>query len=201
VRFVGDTTGAIGAANPQFLSENAFIAGGGLRTKPKNGFLLWAEAGSAMAYLGSQRAQASTFAPDYRGGLSQFKLLGKSLLATSPGWFGETMNDLVYIHRFDRNTLAISRNRVGRHFGALETAGGLQVQLFLNMNVNADFKREAWANFVEAGPGVRFRWQGLPPSMSFTFSVLRGFHPIPRIDNRPNTYTDFQAGLWYAFSR
>lgn len=198
LRFVGDTTGAVGQANPQFLSENAFILGGGLRTRPKRGVLLWAEAGSAMAYLGSQRQATAQFAPDYRGGISQFQIAGRSLLATSPGWFAETMNDLVYIHRFDRNTLAISRNRIGHHFGKRDSLGGLQFQLFLNLNANTDFKRQAWANFVEAGPGIRFRWSWMPPSVSFTFSALRGHHPIARTDNRPNTYTDFQAGLWYA---
>ena len=95
LRFVGDTTGAVGAANPQFLSENAFILGGGLRTRPKNGFLLWAEAGSAMAYLGTQRNQTSAFAPDYRGGLSQMKLVGPILLDSQGCWFGEKINDLV----------------------------------------------------------------------------------------------------------
>lgn len=201
LRFVGDTTGAVGQANPQFLSENAFILGGGLRTKPRNGFLFWAEAGSAMAYLGSQRNQTASFAPDYRGGISQFKLVGASLLAKEPGWFAETMNDLVYIHRFNRDTLAISRNRIGHHFGSKEALGGLQLQLYVNLNANTDFKREAWANFVEAGPGIRFRWAWMPPSVSFTFSTLRGHHPIARGDGRPNTYTDFQAGLWYAYTR
>lgn len=201
LRFVGDTTGAVGGANPQFLSENAIVVGGGLRTRPRNGFLFWAEAGSAMAYLGSQRESTASAVPDYRGGLSHFKLLGPSLVSARKGWFAETMNDLVYIHRFDRDTLAISRNRIGHHFGALPSLGGLQSQLFLNLNANADFKRQAWANFIEAGPGVRFRWSAMPPSVSFTFSTLRGHHPIPRVDGRPNTYTDFQAGLWYAFSR
>ncbi|MCW5965248.1 MAG: tetratricopeptide repeat protein [Bryobacterales bacterium] len=201
VRFVGDTTGAVGQANPQFLSENAFILGGGLRTKPRNGFLFWAEAGGAMAYLGSQRNQAASFAPDYRTGLSQFKLVGASLLAKRAGWFAETMNDLVYIHRFNRDTLAISRNRIGHHFGSKVGLGGLQLQLFLNLNANMDFKREAWANFVETGPGIRFRWAWMPPSVSFTFSTLRGYHPIARSDGRPNTYTDLQAGLWYAYTR
>jgi len=201
LRFVGDTTGSVGGANPQFLSENAFILGAGLRSKVKHGVLAWAEAGSAMAYLGQQREQTAAFAPDYRGGISQFKLFGPSMLADRPGWFTETMNDLVYIHRFDRDTLAISRNRIGRHFGGQQALGGLQAQLFLNLNANADFKRQAWASFFEAGPGFRLRWKDLPPSMSFTFNVLRGFHPISRIDGRPNTYTDFQAGFWYAYSR
>ncbi len=201
LRFVGDTTGAVGQANPQFLSENAFILGGGLRTRPRQGFLLWAEAGSAMAYLGSQRNQTASFAPDYRGGVSHFKLAGPSLLGKETGWFAETMNDLVYIHRFNRDTLAISRNRIGHHFGSRQSMGGLQLQLFLNLNANTDLKREAWANFVEAGPGVRFRWDWMPPSVSFTFSALRGHHPISRTDGRPNTYTDFQMGLWYAYTR
>jgi tetratricopeptide (TPR) repeat protein len=201
VRFVGDTTGSIGAANPQFLSENAFILGLGARTRPWNGIVGWAEAGTTMAYLSSRREATGRMLPDYRGGISQFRLAGPSLLNSRAGAFAETMNDLVYIHRFDKDTLAITRNRVGWHLGKIESMGGLQIQGFLNLNANADFKRQAWANFVEAGPGVRLRWAWMPPSVSFTFSYLRGHHTIRRIDERPNTYNDFQAGFWYAVSR
>jgi Tfp pilus assembly protein PilF len=201
VRFVGDTTGSIGAANPQFLSENAFILGLGARTRPWKGVVGWAEAGSTMAYLASRREAAGGMLPDYRGGISQFRLVGPSLLSARRGAFAETMNDLVYIHRFDKDTLAISRNRVGWHLGKLEAMGSLQLQAFVNLNLNTDFKRQAWANFVEAGPGVRVRWAWMPPSVSFTFSYLRGHHTIRRIDERPNTYNDFQAGFWYAVSR
>lgn len=201
VRFVGDTTGSIGAANPQFLSENAFILGLGARTRPWNGIVGWAEAGTTMAYLSSRREATGRMLPDYRGGISQFRLVGPSLLNARSGAFAETMNDLVYIHRFDKDTLAITRNRLGWHLGKIESMGGLQIQGFLNLNANADFKRQAWANFVEAGPGVRLRWAWMPPSVSFTFSYLRGHHTIRRIDDRPNTYNDFQAGFWYAVSR
>lgn len=201
VRFVGDTTGSIGAANPQFLSENAFILGLGARSRPWKGIVGWAEAGSTMAYLSSRREATGRMLPDYRGGISQFRLAGPSLLNVRAGAFAETMNDLVYIHRFDKDTLAITRNRVGWHLGKMESMGGLQIQGFLNLNANADFKRQAWANFVEGGPGVRLRWSWMPPSVSFTFSYLRGHHTIRRIDERPNTYNDFQAGFWYAVSR
>ncbi|MCC7342365.1 MAG: hypothetical protein IT170_14885, partial [Bryobacterales bacterium] len=126
---------------------------------------------------------------------------GPSLLNAKAGAFAETMNDLVYIHRFDRDTLAISRNRVGGHLGRWQGLGGLYAQVFLNLNLNTDFKRQAWANFVEAGPGVRLRWAWMPPSVSFTFNYLRGHHTIRRIDDRPNTYNDFQAGFWYAVTR
>lgn len=201
VRFVGDTTGAIGAANPQFLSENSFILGLGARTRAWKGILAWGEAGSTMAYLSSRRQETGRFLPDYRGGLSQFRLFGPSLLNPKAGAFAETMNDLVYIHRFDRDTLAISRNRFGRHLGRIDLLGGLQLQAFLSLNLNTDFKRQAWANFVEAGPGLRLRWAWMPPSVSFTFNYLRGHHTIRRIDDRPNTYNDFQAGFWYAVTR
>ncbi len=201
LRFVGDTTGSIGAANPQFLSENSFILGLGARTRLWNGVLAWGEAGSTMAYLSSRRRETGRFLPDYRGGLSQFRLFGPSLLNDKAGAFAETMNDLVYIHRFDRDTLAISRNRVGGHLGRWQGLGGLYAQVFLNLNLNTDFKRQAWANFVEAGPGVRLRWAWMPPSVSFTFNYLRGHHTIRRIDDRPNTYNDFQAGFWYAVTR
>lgn len=200
VRFVGDTTGTIGAANPQFLSENAFIIGVGARTRSQNGVLVWAEAGSTVAYLSSQRQESGSFLPDYRGGLSQMKLWGPSLQNARAGWFAETMNDVVYIHRFDQDTLAISRNRIGRHFGKAKDLGAFQFQAFWNLNLNTDLKRQAWANFAEAGPGIRFRWAWMPPPVSFSFSYVCGFHTVRRIDDRPNTYSDFQAGLWYAVS-
>ena len=201
LRFVGDSTGAVGSANPQFLSENAFILGLGARSRPWKGVLLWGEAGTTMAYLSSRREATGSFLPDYRGGLSHFKQFGPSILNNRPGSFVETMNDLVYIHRFDRDTLAISRNRVGWHLGKLDSLGGLQFQTFLNLNANTDFKRQAWANFVEAGPGLRFRWAWMPPSVSLTLNYLRGHHTIRRVDSRPNTYSDFQAGFWYAITR
>lgn len=201
LRFVGDTTGAVGAADPQFLSENSFILGIGARTRSWKNTLAWGEAGSTMAYLASKRRETGRFLPDYRGGLSHFQLFGTSLLSNEAGAFAETMNDLVYIHRFDRDTLAISRNRLGRHFGRINALGGLQLQAFLNVNLNADFKRQAWANFIEAGPGVRLRWAWMPPSVSFSVSYLRGHHSIRRLDERSNTYTDIQAGFWYAASR
>lgn len=200
LRFAGDTTGAVGVTDPQFLSENSFILGLGARTRAWNGVLAWGEAGSSMAYRRSQGRETGRFLPDYRGGLSQFRLFGPSLLAMRPGAFAETINDLVYIHRFDRDTLAISRNRLGWNLGRVSALGGLQFQTFLNLNLNADFKGQAWANFVEAGPGARLRWAWMPPPVSFTFSYLRGHHMIRRMDGRPNTYNDFQAGFWYAFS-
>ena len=43
-----------------------------------------------------------------------------------------------------------------------------------------DDKRQAWANFVEAGPGIRFRWPFMPPSLMFSVNVMRGAYTIPQ---------------------
>jgi len=53
-------------------------------------------------------------------------------------------------------------------------------------------RREPWANFVETGPGFRV---GLPFASYLTIDLLRGTHLRDHL-----TYTDFRAGIWYAFS-
>jgi hypothetical protein len=63
-----------------------------------------------------------------------------------------------------------------------------------------DDKRQAWANFVEAGPGMRFRWAFMPPSLMFSVNVMRGAYTIPQDGARKPNFFDVRVGFWYAFT-
>jgi hypothetical protein len=59
-----------------------------------------------------------------------------------------------------------------------------------------DSRGEDWANFVETGPGFRFKGRALPRASFFTLDVVRGIYLRP---GRAN-FNDVRAGFWYAFS-
>jgi Flp pilus assembly protein TadD len=193
VRFIGDTretTGPQGAGiMPQYLSESAVIPGVGLATSTWHGMRAWAEAGSAIGYVTHHAL------PDYRGGLSFTKGFGHLLKSETGGFFFETNDDGIFVSRFGNDTLLYSQNRVG-YTPAL---GPLQTQFYWNGNFTMDQKRQAWANFIESGPGMRFRVSAMPSSLYFTFNYLRGAYTIQGEPNGPN-FNDFRAGFWYAFT-
>lgn len=189
LRFVGDTRGGIGDVAPQYLSENALIAGVGLATPSAHGVSAWIEAGTAFSYLGRRR-DMPTAVSDYRGGLSFGRGWGRLLRAESSGFFFETNADGVYISRFDNDVLLYSQNRTGftwRH-----------TQLFWNYNGTVDLKRQYWANFAETGPGARIP---VGKSLYFQLGVLRGVYLINRDNPRRPNFWDLRAGLWYAISK
>ena len=193
-RFVGNSRGNVapgGQFAPQLLSESAVILGAGLATNTWRGLMAWGEAGTSAGYITGQ------FLPDYRGGLAYGRGWGRLLGGEHKGKFFETNDDVVFISRFGNDTLLYSQNRFGYTLEPLESFGGLQAQVLWNANITVDLKREQWANFAETGPGVRFRWNGMPPSLMFTVSALQGRHLIGTKD----TFRDFRAGLWYAITR
>jgi Flp pilus assembly protein TadD len=199
-RFVGDLRRQIrpqGNLPPQYLSESSFIFALGLRTLVWKGAMAWGEAGQALRYLG-RGANTGLFTPDYRGGVSMSRSFGRNLGNTKPGWFLESANDFVFVSRFDRDFLLYSQNKTGYTFARAEDSG-FQLQSFFNWNLTADVKRFAWANFAEAGPGVRFRFNGLPPSMFFIVQGVRGRHFLDMPQGR--YFNDLRAGFWYAFAR
>ncbi len=196
LRFIGDTRGTTGEALPQYLSESSFIAGAGLATNPYRGIMLWAEAGQAISYLGKRAG--GRMVPDYRGGLTFSRYAGQPLGGEAPGWFAETANDVVFVSRFRNDVILYAQNRGGY---TLPAVSGVRTQFYANVNFTADAKREYWANFAETGPGFRFRWDALPPSLVFSVNLLRGAYTRNEGNPRRPNFFDFRAGVWYALSR
>lgn len=191
VRFVGDVRGVAADATPTRLSESAFVPGAGVATEQWHGGLAWFEAGRGFSYVTGRRWN------DYRGGVSWSRTLGTPLAAEQGGWFLETTADSVYVSHFNNDLINYSQNKAGRTL----LFGGFSTQAFWTANMTFDVKRQYWANFAETGPGFRFHPPGMPASVNITLSAIRGVyltnHGNPR---RPN-FTDFRAGVWYAFTK
>ena len=199
LRFVGDVKQTTGPSiAPQYLSETSFITGVGVATTTWHGATGWFEAGEAIKYI-SERKDVGAMIPDYRGGISYSKGFGH-LLNGSHGWFGETTGDAVFVSRFQNDTLFYSQSRAGYTFAPSESVG-FQGQLYWIGNATADRERQYWANFLETGPGVRFRLDSMPKSMQFSVSFVRGAYTINEGNPRGPNYFDFRAGFWYAFTR
>ncbi len=200
LRFSGDTRVSTGGALPQYLSESAFTVGAGLVTRSWHGLVLWAEAGSALSYL-SERRDVGRMVPDYRGGMAFGRGFGRLMGGEAPGAFFETGGDAVFISRFNDDLLLYWRNRAGYTAPVATRLGGLQTQWYWNWNAAADARRLYWANFLESGPGLRFRWQGMPPALVFSVDLLRGAYTLNRGNPRGPNFWDLRAGFWYAASR
>ena len=198
LRFVGDLRQRTGGLLPQFLSESSLIAGFGLRTPTFRGATLWAEAGEAFSYLGERPPRVPRAGPDYRGGLNWFRSFGATLGGGRRGPFAEVNFDGVYMSRFDNNVIGYWRFRPGYR---LPDRGRLKMQVFVGLNVTVDRRRAYWANFVEFGPGVRFRVPGISPPMNFTIQLLRGVHLVNDFNPRQPNYYDIRAAIWYSFGR
>jgi len=191
LRCVGDTKGAVAPSvgfAPQYLSEGAAILGLGIATRTWRGATGWFEAGEEIRYR-TTPADPSRGSPDYRGGVSYAKGFGHLLTGESHGWFAETNDDAVYVRRFENDTLLYSQNRTGY------TA--LRAQFYWNWNVTTDLKNLYWANYVETGPGLRFR---VAPLL-FSVNVLRGAYLVNTGNPRGPNFNDLRIGVWYAFSR
>jgi hypothetical protein len=191
VRFVGDTRVTLGVAAPQYLSESSSILAAGIRTVPWHGVTGWFEAGSAMSYVSGH------FLPDYRGGVSGARGVGNALGGEAPGWFADTTGDGVFASRFGNDFLLYDRSRAG--YTAI--AGTLQAQFYWNANATLDVRRQYWANFMETGPGIRFRDERMPKSMYLTLDLLRGAYLRNGGNPLHPNFNDLRAGLWYAATR
>jgi Flp pilus assembly protein TadD len=187
-RFVGDTRVTMGIT-PQYLSESSFILAVGVVTRSWHGIMGWAEAGTAVGYVRDH------LLPDYRGGISIVRSWGKSLGA-EPGWFAAATTDGVFLSCFANDFLTYQQMRAGYTAGPRP----LQLQLYANLNLTIDSRGQGWANFVESGPGIRFRSPILPPSMFVSIDALRGAYLIHGSYPQPN-FKDLRVGIWYAFTR
>jgi len=193
VRVVGDAKGRLPLDSmlPRYLSENSVILGAGVATTPWHGLVAWGEAGQAFNYLGHR------WLPDYRGGLSVGRGVGHSLRGESPGWFADDSADAVFVSRFGNDLLFYNKVR----FGYTAGSAGFRVQIYGAGNVTFDDQRQYWANFGEAGMGMRISGTFLPQSMYLVVEGFRGAYFINTGNPyRPN-FNDFRAGLWYAFTR
>ncbi len=197
VRLLGDARGEVNAGfGPQYLSERSVIFAAGLGTHAWHGVTGWFEAGEALIYR-ETATERRRFMPDYRGGLSYAKGFGNLLTKGSHGLFAETNMDGVFISRFGNDSLLYSQNRAGYTLRSAET-GGFHGQILWNANVTADAQRQYWANYVETGPGVRFRFDNSP--VLFSVSLLRGAYLVNEFNPRRPNYTELRVGVWYAFS-
>jgi Flp pilus assembly protein TadD len=195
LRFVGDVRQTVGStlsnAAPQYLSESSFILGVGVSTAASHGMVAWGEAGEAIKYLTS-RKDVGAMIPDYRGGVAYAKGFGH-LLGGAKGFFFETNDDAVFVSRFQNDLLFYSQNRAGYTFTK-------SAQLYWNANGTTDRLRLYWANYAEAGPGVRFRFSSMPKSMLFSVNALRGVYTVNQGNPRRPNFFDLRAGFWYAFT-
>jgi hypothetical protein len=182
-RLVADTRSRMDPVNPFFLSESAVILAGGLATRSWHGATLWGEAGSSVGYLSHH------VTPDYRGGLSFSRSQGRT-------WFMDNSADVVFISRFQNDTLVYAQNRAG--YG--KSAGAWKIQFYWNANATVDASRQYWANFVETGPGVSLR-STLPGFPVFSVNFLRGAYLVNESNPRRPNFSDLRIGVWYALSR
>jgi hypothetical protein len=187
-----------GPGSGPLLSDSAFMLAAGVNRFLTPRLFVWAEAGRAFSYLANNPASGMGQA-DYRGGASYLRGWGAAANNGESGWFSEAGGDAVYVSRYNNNMLMYGQARRGYTLPAL--GAGLHVQPLWNFNWTADVERQWWGNFAETGPGVRVRWDSLPPNVSLRMDLLRGAYLVNR-DNphRPN-YWDVRASLWYAFTR
>ncbi len=109
--------------------------------------------------------------------------------------FAAATADAVFLSRFGNDSLVYSQTRAGYTAGS-----ALRVQFYWNLNLTLDSKRQRWANFIEVGPGIRFRAPMLPPSMFITVDLLSGAYLIRDL-TQPLRFRDLRLGVWYAFTR
>jgi hypothetical protein len=102
---------------------------------------------------------------------------------------------LLYISRFEKDTILYSQNRSGFTFAPAH------LQAYWNMNLVTDVRKLYWANTIEQGPGIRFRFESLPRSLFFMVDALSGRYNVNAGNPHGPTFHDFRVGLWYAFSR
>jgi hypothetical protein len=58
-----------------------------------------------------------------------------------------------------------------------------------------------WANYAETGPGVKFRFEGLPAPVSFSVNAVRGAYLVNQGNPRRPNFNDVRVGIWYALTR
>jgi hypothetical protein len=113
----------------------------------------------------------------------------------------ETNDDGVFVSRFQNDFVLYSQNRSGYTLAPAAALGGLQTQWYWNINLSRDLRRQYWANAIELGPGLRFRWNWMPAGAIFSVNVLRGLYTITAGNPWGRQYTDVRIGAWWAGTR
>lgn len=201
IRLVGDSRGEAYLANygPQYLSERSIILALGVATRPVYGAFGWFEAGESLR-LNPTTADPGRLLPDYRGGVSYVKGFGHLLAGGSHGLFAETNDDGIYVSRFNKDTLLYSQNHAGVTLRSSESFGGLHAQFYWNANATVDMQGQYWANYVETGPGVKFKFESSRVPLLFSVNLLRGAYLINQGNPRGPNFNDLRIGVWYAFT-
>jgi hypothetical protein len=195
LRLFGDAGRSSGGLRPGYLSESSAVVAAGIASSYWRGLMVWGEAGSAISYL--DRAPAiRRVTPDYRAGASFARSFGRLIGSETPGWFFEHNADVIYVSRYENDVLFYLQTRAGVTPPPL---GSFQTQILWNGNFLRDAKGVDWANFVETGPGVRFRWAWMPRSLVFSVSAVRGSYSVTQ-PYRSQNFFDVRAGFWYAIT-
>lgn len=171
-----------------------------MATQTWHGATTWFEAGESLRYSPSV-SDPGRVVPDYRGGVSYAKGFGNLLARGKHGLFAESNDDGIFVSRFGNDTLLYSQNRTGYTFRSMESLMGFHGQLFWNWNATVDALGQYWADYVETGPGVRFRFEGMPVPLLFSVSALRGAYLINQGNPRGPNFNDLRVGIWYAFTK
>ena len=190
MRFVGDTRGTIGLDNQQSDSAISFGKLFHLRRSASPRFpgmasMGWFEAGEAVKYL-TNRNDVGAMIPDYRGGVAYAKGFGH-LMNSTKGLFFETNEDGVFVSRFQNDMLLLLAEPRRLHLRASRRTGRPRRRnCYWNFNGTADRLHQYWANYVETGPGMRFRFRDLPKSLLFSVNFLRGAYTVNRRQSAPS---------------
>ena len=72
----------------------------------------------------------------------------------------------------------------------------MRFQIFWNSNITGDNKRRLWANFLEFGPGARFRVPAMPPALMFSVNTVRGVYTINQAGLRRVNFYYVRVGLF-----
>ncbi len=197
-RFIGDVKSSLPehSVDAQYLSESSFIFGIGVNTRIWHHFMGWLEAGEAVKYL-PDRHDIGTAIPDYRGGINYTKGFGQLLGSETPGFFYETVDEAIYVSRFQKDWLFYSRHRAGRSFNV----GRENAQLLWNANYVRDSQNQYWANSIEFGPGFKLHMHWMPRNVYFAADFLRGAYTNNLYNPRRPNYNDIRLSFWYAVTK
>ena len=125
--------------------------------------MLWVEAGRAASYLDSRRNRRAWRPTTGAGSPSQ----GFRPAAGRPRARSLLRNQRRrrVSEPLPQRLRALLSKPVGLHASPAGALGGLETQWYWNVNAGADLRRQYWANTVETGPGLRFRWEWMPAAL------------------------------------